>query len=202
MSNLAYVRVSSFDQHTDRQYEALKKYNIDKWFEEKVSGKNMNREELLKLLEYARPGDTIYVHDFSRLARNTKDLLQILEELSDRDIALISNKENFDLSTPTGKLYLTVMAAINEFERANLLERQREGIEIARQKGKFKGGQKKKVDEEYFEKCYADYMNRRIDKKTFAKRMGVAFNTLQRIIQEYETGVDELGNPGRFKKKC
>ena len=125
MAHIAYVRVSTAEQNEARQIEALKKHGIDKWFTEKVSGKNMNRPQLEAMLDYVREGDTVYIHDFSRLARSTKDLLAIVEQLQDKNVHLVSNKENLDTSTPTGKLMLTMIAAINEFERENLLERQR-----------------------------------------------------------------------------
>lgn len=117
---------------------------IDKWFEEKVSGKDTKRKQLQAMLDYCREGETIYVHDFSRLARSTKDLLSIVELLEEKNVHLVSNKENMDTSTATGKLMLTMIAAIAEFERSNLLERQREGIAIAKHKGKYEGGQVKK----------------------------------------------------------
>ena len=137
--NLAYIRVSTAEQNEARQVEAMKQYQIDKWFKEKISGKDTNRPELQKLMEFCREGDTIHIHDFSRLARSTKDLLDIVDRLTQKNVYLISNKENIDTSTPTGKLMLTMIAAINEFERTNLLERQREGIAIAKAEGKYKG---------------------------------------------------------------
>lgn len=136
---IAYIRVSSIDQNEKRQIEAMQRYNIEKWFIEKVSGKDTNRPKLKEMLDFAREGDTIHIHDFSRLARSTKDLLDIVELLNNKGITLISNKENIDSSTPTGKLMLTMIGAINEFERTNLLERQREGIAIAKRDGKYKG---------------------------------------------------------------
>ena len=145
--NVAYVRVSTAEQNEARQVEALQKHGIEKWFTEKVSAKDANRPELRKMLEFVREGDTVYIHDFSRLARSTKDLLDIVEKLKDKGVHLVSNKENIDSSTPTGKLMLTMIGAIAEFERQNLLERQREGIEIAKREGKFKGGQVKKIDD-------------------------------------------------------
>lgn len=126
--NVAYVRVSTVEQNEERQIESLNKYGIERWYTEKVSGKDTNRSKLLEMLEYVREGDTIYIHDFSRLARSTKDLLDIIEQLQQKKVALISIKENMDTSTASGKLMVTVIAAINEFERENLLERQREGI--------------------------------------------------------------------------
>ena len=99
MAHIAYVRVSTAEQNEARQIEALKKHDIDKWFTEKVSGKNMNRPQLEAMLDYMREGDTIYIHDFSRLARSTKDLLAIVEQLQAKKVHLVSNKENLDTST-------------------------------------------------------------------------------------------------------
>ena len=90
--NLAYVRVSTVEQNEERQIEALKKFNIEKWFTEKVSGKNMDRPKLQEMLDFCREGDTIYIHDFSRLARSTKDLLDIVERLKEKGVHLVSNK--------------------------------------------------------------------------------------------------------------
>ena len=92
--NIAYVRVSTVEQNEGRQVEALKKHNIDKWFIEKVSGKDTNRVKLQEMLEFVREGDTIYIHDFSRMARSTKDLLNIVELLKEKKVNLVSNKEN------------------------------------------------------------------------------------------------------------
>ena len=76
---VAYVRVSTVEQNEERQIESLNKYDIEKWYTEKVSGKNTNRPKLLEMLDFVREGDTIYIHDFSRLARSTKDLLYIIK---------------------------------------------------------------------------------------------------------------------------
>ncbi len=119
-----------------RTIGTLEKYGIEKWITEKISAKDTNRPKLKEMLDFAREGDTIYIHDFSRLARSTKDLLEIVELLKSKGIHLVSGKENIDTSTPTGKLMLTLIAAINEFERANMLERQAEGIAIAKKKRK------------------------------------------------------------------
>ena len=113
--NIAYVRVSTEEQNESRQKEGLEKYDIEKWYVEKVSAKDTNRPKLKEMLDYAREGDTIYVWDFSRLARSTKDLLELVELMNDKKIHLKSIKENLDTSTPTGKLMLTMIGAINEF---------------------------------------------------------------------------------------
>lgn len=181
---VAYVRVSTVEQNEARQIEALEKHGIEKWFTEKVSGKDTNRPQLQAMLDYVREGDTVYIHDFSRLARSTKDLLEIVETLNSKGVNLISNKENVDSSTPTGKLMLTMIGAIAEFERQNLLERQREGIEIAKREGKFKGGQVKKINNEQLESLYQAYKSREITKKEMAERLGVSRPTLDKLLKD------------------
>ena len=182
--NVAYVRVSTVEQNEERQVEALKKRDIDKWFIEKVSGKNTKRSQLQMMLDYVREGDTIYIHDLSRLARSTKDLLEIVEKLQIKGVELVSNKENIDTSTPTGKLMLTMIGAIAEFERANLLERQREGIEIAKNAGKYKGRKPVNVDKDTFEKLYEQYRNREINKVKYAEQLGISRPTLDKLLAE------------------
>lgn len=181
---LAYIRVSTIEQNEARQVEAMEKYNIEKWFIEKVSAKDANRPKLQELLEFARQGDTIHIHDFSRLARSTKDLLEIVETLNQNGITLISNKENIDSSTPTGKLMLTMIGAINEFERTNLLERQREGIAIAKRSGKYKG--RKAVSIPDFGAHYERYMTRQVSKSVLAKELGISRPTLDKLIKQHE----------------
>lgn len=180
---IAYIRVSTIEQNEQRQVEAMQQYNIEKWFIEKVSAKDTNRPKLQEMLDYAREGDTIHIHDFSRLARSTKDLLDIVEKLTQKRITLISNKENIDTSTPTGKLMLTMIGAINEFERTNLLERQKEGIAIAKRNGKYKG--RKPVSIPDFEKHYTRYMKREISKSQLAKDLNISRPTLDKLIKEY-----------------
>lgn len=187
MANIAYVRVSSLEQKTDRQCESLKKYNIDKWFIEKISGKNTNRPQLQAMLDYVREGDTVYIHDFSRLARSTKDLLELVELLNSKGVHLVSNKENLDSRTPTGKLMLTMIAAINEFERTNLLERQREGIAIAKEKGVYKGRKPVEVKDETFIEAFNRYQSRQINKSEMAKELNISRPTLDKMIKEYQS---------------
>lgn len=178
---IAYVRVSTVEQNEARQIEALKKYDIEKWFTEKVSAKDTNRPQLKQMLEFAREGDTVYIHDFSRLARSTKDLLDIVETLQSKGIHLVSNKENIDTSTPTGKLMLTMIAAINEFERTNLLERQKEGIAIAKRNGIYKG--RKPINPDNFDTLYRDYLARKLNKVQLAKALKISRVTLDKLIQ-------------------
>lgn len=181
---LGYVRVSTVEQNEARQLVTMEKYDVEKVFTEKVSAKDTNRPQLQELLDYVREGDTVVIHDFSRLARSTKDLLDIVELLENKGVILISAKENIDTSTPTGKLMLTMIGAINEFERTNLLERQREGIAIAKAEGKYKGRKEVKVDN--FEEYYNKYKNRDLNKSQLAKELGVSRPTLDKLIKEYE----------------
>jgi DNA invertase Pin-like site-specific DNA recombinase len=182
---VGYVRVSTVEQNEARQLETMKQYNVEKIFQEKVSAKDINRPRLNDMLDYVREGDTVVIHDFSRLARSTKDLLNIVELLESKDVKLISNKESIDSSTPTGKLMLTMIGAINEFERANMLERQREGIAIAKAEGKYKGRKEVKVNN--FEEHYNRYITREINKSQLSIELGVSRPTLDKLINEYKT---------------
>ena len=181
---VGYVRVSSVDQNEARQLVTMENYKVEKVYSEKISAKDTNRPKLQELLDFVREGDTVVIHDFSRLARSTKDLLEIVELLNDKKVNLISSKENIDSSTPTGKLMLTMIGAINEFERANLLERQREGIAIAKEKGLYKGRKEIKIDN--FEEYYNRYKNREFNKTQLAKELGVSRPTLDKLIKDYE----------------
>lgn len=181
---VAYVRVSTVEQNEGRQIEALKKHDIEKWFTEKVSGKDTNRPQLKAMLDFVREGDTIFIHDFSRLARSTKDLLDIVETLNNKGVHLVSNKENIDSNTPSGKLMLTMIGAIAEFERQNLLERQREGIALAKEEGKYKGGQVKRIEDTLFDKAYQKYKSREINKSQLAKELGISRPTLDKMLKD------------------
>lgn len=183
--NIGYIRVSTVEQNEGRQVEALKPYGIDELFMEKVSAKDTNRVKLNEMIKFARKGDTIYVLDFSRLARSTKDLLELVEILNDKGVDLVSIKENLDTSTPTGKLMLTMIGAINEFERANLLERQKEGINIAKAEGKYQG--RKAIDmPSNWEVVYNQYKNRTITGTKAMEQLGLKRNTFYKLVKEYE----------------
>ncbi|MCY8571314.1 recombinase family protein [Bacillus haynesii] len=183
---LSYVRVSTVEQNEQRQVKAIEeRATIDKWFIEKVSGKDTNRPQLQAMLDYMREGDTIIINDFSRLARSTKDLLELVELMQKKNVTLISLKENIDTSTPQGKLMLTMLGAINEFERMNMLERQREGIAIAKANGKYKGRKAIEIDQK-FKELYEKYMARKINKTQFANELDVSRTTLYKLIEEYE----------------
>lgn len=186
----AYIRVSSIEQNEARQLEAMKKYNIPKenYFVEKISGKNTNRPKLQELLSTVQEGDVIHVHDFSRLSRSVADLLKLVEELTAKGVHLISNKENLDTSTPTGKLMLTMIGAINEFERTNLLERQKEGIAIAVKEGKFR---KKPIDFDLFAKLDKEILEGKLTVTAACEQLGVKsrktwYNLRQEVAERKE----------------
>ena len=182
--NIAYVRVSTTDQNEARQNEALDKYNIDKWYIEKITGKDTNRPKLIEMLDFIREDDTVYVEEFSRLGRSTQDLLDIVQHIENKGAKFISIKENFDTKTPTGRLQMTMMAAIAEFERSMILERQREGIAIAKKEGKYKG--RKKIKRTDIDIHYDRYMSRKASKTQIANELGISRNTLTRLFNEYE----------------
>ena len=181
---VGYVRVSTVEQNEGRQLVTMDKYNVEKLFIEKVSAKDTKRPQLQAMVDFVREGDTIVIHDFSRLARSTKDLLELVELFNSKGVKLISNKENIDSSTPTGKLMLTMIGAINEFERANLLERQREGIALAKKEGKYKGRKEVKVDN--FGYHYNRYLTRQVSKLQLAKELNVSRPTLDKLINEFK----------------
>ena len=183
--NIAYVRVSTVEQNEDRQIEALKGHNIEKWFTEKISAKDTNRPQFQQMLEFARDGDTILIKDFSRIARSTKDLLATVELLEKKKIKLVSLQEQLDTGTPTGKLMLTMIGAMNEFERNNLLERQREGIAIAKNKGKYKG--RKKISfPPGWQETYDKWKHREITGIDAMKVLKLKRNTFYKLIKEQE----------------
>lgn len=147
---VGYVRVSTTDQNPARQHELMKSLGVEKIFEDKISGKNTNRPQFNEMLSFLREGDTLYVESFSRLSRSTKDLLATVALLTERGVQLVSDKENVDTNTPQGRFMLTVFAALSELERESTLERQREGIEIAKTEGKYKGRKPIPVSDRFF----------------------------------------------------
>ena len=183
---VGYVRVSTIDQNEGRQLVKMKEVKVEKLYIEKVSGKDIEgRPELKNMLEFVREGDTVYVHDFSRLARSTKNLLYITDLLAKKGVHLVSFKENIDTSTPTGKLMLTMIAAINEFERTNLLERQKEGILIAKELGKYKG-RKPIPFPENWENVYSSWKTREITGTRAMEMLKLKKTTFYKLLKDWE----------------
>jgi len=163
-------------------------YKAEKIFKEKASGKNQEREQLKKMLDFCREGDVIIVESISRLSRSVMDLLTIIDKLRKKDVGFISIKENIDTTTPQGRLILNIFASLSEFEREQTLERQKEGIAIAKKEGKYKGRQPITVDETKFKKSYKDWKNGEITARIFMNRVGLKPNTFYRRIKAFEKG--------------
>ena len=152
-----YIRVSTQEQNTIRQEVLMESLGVDEVYIDRMSGKNTNRPELQKMMEYVRKGDTVIVESISRFARNTRDLLELVEKLTAKGVEFVSKKEAIDTTTPTGKFMLTVFGAVAELEREYILQRQREGIAIAKDQGKYKGRKPIQVPE--FEQVIAKWRN-------------------------------------------
>lgn len=136
---IGYIRVSTQEQNTIRQEVLMESLGVDEVYIERMSGKNTDRPELQKMMEYVRRGDTVIVESISRFARNTRDLLDLVERLTKKGVEFVSKKEAIDTTTPTGKFMLTVFGAVAELEREYILQRQREGIAIAKEQGRYTG---------------------------------------------------------------
>ena len=139
---IGYARVSTLDQNVERQLDGVE---LDRTFIDKASGKDLKRPQLQEALKYLRDGDTLFVHSMDRLARNTEDLLRTVRELNERGVAVSFVKEHLKFGgqqDAMAELMMTVLAGIAKFERALILERQREGIAIAKQKGVYTGRKK------------------------------------------------------------
>lgn len=139
MATIGYARVSTEGQELTVQLEQLQSAGVDKVYQEKASGVKQDRPQLAALLEHVRAGDTVIICKLDRIARSTKHLLEIVEALEKKGAAFRVLNICLDTSTPTGKLMLSMLAAIGQFEREMMLERQREGIRIAKDAGAYKG---------------------------------------------------------------
>jgi len=144
---IGYIRVSTQEQNTMRQEVLMRSLGVDEVYVDHMSGKNVNRPELQKMMEYVRKGDIVIVESISRFARNTRDLLELVEQLTAKGVEFVSRKEAIDTTTPTGKFMLTVFGAVAELEREYILQRQREGIAIAKAQGKYRGRKPIQVSE-------------------------------------------------------
>ena len=181
---IGYVRVSTQEQNEGRQTEAFSNMGMDKVYIDKQSGKNINRPQLTEMLSYIRDGDTVVVESISRLARNTKDLLDIVEKIKNKGASLISLKENIDTDSVSGKFMLTIFAAMAELERGYILERQAEGIELAKREGKYKGRAPIPVDEERFRKVCAKWRSGKITAVQAMNELELKPNTFYRNVKK------------------
>lgn len=148
---IGYIRVSTTDQNTARQEVLMEELGVEQIFVDRTSGKNTNRPELKRMLSFIREGDIVVVESISRFARNTRDLLELIEQLTEKKVEFISKKETIDTSTPTGKFMLTVFGAVAELERHYILQRQAEGIAEAKKRGVYKGGKRRELPPNFYE---------------------------------------------------
>lgn len=185
---IGYARTSTREQHLDRQLIALKEAGCEIIHEEQQSGKNISDRPILSnLLEMGlRKEDTLVVVDFSRLARNSKDLLLIIETVEKIGCNLVSLKEGLDLSTPYGRMVVTILSSIYQFERENTLDRQKMGIAAAKLRGAYTGGKCKEYDVAVFKGLYEQYKAKQITKVQFAKSMNCSRPTLDKWLREYK----------------
>ncbi|MDR2558684.1 MAG: recombinase family protein [Oscillospiraceae bacterium] len=183
---VGYVRVSTEEQNTIRQEVLMHDLGVDKIFIDKASGKNTARRELQNMLEFVRVGDTVIVESYSRLARSTRDLLDIVETLKSKGVEFISKKESIDTCTPAGRLMLTIFAGLYQFERECTLERQAEGIAEAKKAGKYKGRKPLDVDADKFKELYGKWKAGRITAVAMQKELGLTAPTFYRRVKAYE----------------
>ena len=184
---IGYVRISSADQNEERQLKALENFGkpMHKIFIDKCSGKDTNRPQFQKMMDYVRDGDVVIVCDYSRLARSSTDLLRTVQELQDKGVEIVSLRERLDTTTPEGRFMLTVFAGLAQFEREIMKERQREGIAIAKAQGKYKGRQPIPVDEEKFRAECAKWRAGEQTAKATMKKLGMKPNRFYRKVKEF-----------------
>lgn len=130
---IGYIRISTADQNTARQEVLMRELGVEQVYIDRVSGKNTDRPELKRMMNFVREGDVVIVESISRFARNTRDLLDLVEQLTGRQVEFVSKKEAIDTTTPTGKFMLTVFGTVAELEREYILQRQ--GIAVAKAAG-------------------------------------------------------------------
>jgi len=183
---VGYIRVSTLEQNTIRQEVIMRELGVDKIFIDKASGKNTERIEFKKMMELVRMGDTLIVESYSRLARSTQDLLNIVDKLKEKGVEFVSQKENFDTSTSSGRFMLTVFAGLSQLERETMLERQREGIDEAKKAGKYTGRQPKAIDMVKFRRLYNDWKANKIKGTDIQKILDISPATFHRRVKEFE----------------
>lgn len=186
---VGYVRISTREQNTARQDVLMEKLGVERVFTDKLSGKDTQRPELQKMMDFVRDGDVVVVESFSRFARNTRDLLDLTAALEEKGVRFVSQKEAIDTDGPAGKLMLTIFGALAQFERETILERQAEGIAIAKEEGRMAGRPKKAKTT--FEEVYWEWKAGKVSAAKGAKKLGIARSTWYRKVRELEQeGID------------
>ena len=184
---IGYIRASTAEQSTKRQETIMQELGVEKLFIDRASGKDAYRKELQNMLNFVREGDTLIVESYSRLARSTKDLLDIVEALKEKKVEFISKKENIDTSTPAGRLMLTIFAGLYQFERECMLERQREGIKEAQKAGRYKGRQPISIDSKKFKTLYEEWKAGKMTAVAMQRALGLKPQTFYRRVKDFET---------------
>lgn len=179
---IGYIRISTIDQNTARQELLMKELGVEQVYIDRMSGKNTDRPELKRMMNYVREGDVVIVESISRFARNTKDLLELVEKLTDKQVEFISKKEAIDTTTPTGKFMLTVFGAVAELEREYILQRQKEGIAVAKKNGVYKG--RKPIEHPRFNEIVNLWKQGKITAVEAMKRLDMRPSTFYRKVRE------------------
>lgn len=179
---VGYIRISTVGQNTARQEVLMRELGVEKVFVDRLSGKNTDRPELKKMMAFVRQGDTVVVESISRFARNTRDLLELVEQLTAKGVEFVSKKEAIDTTTPTGKFMLTIFGAVAELEREYILQRQAEGIAIAKEQGVYKGRQP--IVRPDFERIVALWRSGKITATEAMKRLDMKPSTFYRRVKE------------------
>ena len=179
---IGYVRVSTQEQNTIRQEVLMRSLGVDQLYIDRASGKNADRPELRKMLTYVRQGDTVIVESISRFARNTRDLLDLVEQLTSKQVEFVSQKEAIDTTTPTGKFMLTIFGAVAELEREYILQRQREGIAIAKEQGRYTG--RKPITHPNFEGVVRQWQGGELTAVEAMRRLGMKSSTFYRKAKQ------------------
>ena len=188
---IGYIRVSTQEQNTIRQEVLMESLGVDEVYIDHMSGKNTNRPELQRMMEYVRRGDTVIVESISRFARNTRDLLELVERLTAKGVEFVSKKEAIDTTTPTGKFMLTIFGAVAELEREYILQRQREGIAIAKEQGKYTGRKAKQLPD--FDRVVTQWRKGEITAVEAMRTLNMSKTTFYRRVQQAANG-SVLGN--------
>lgn len=194
---IGYVRASDLDQNTIRQEIIMQELGVEKVYIEKISGKDTNRPQLQEMMRFIREGDVLIVESISRFARSTRDLLDLVEQLRNKGVQFISQKESIDTESPQGKFMLTVFAAMAELERDQILQRQKEGIAAAKAAGKYKGRKPIDIDPDLMKTIHKQWYSNEITTAHAMRVLGVSRNTFYRRAWEYE---DQLGIPRKGSK--
>ena len=179
---IGYIRISTTDQNTARQEVLMKDLGVEQVFIDRMSGKNIDRPELKRMMNFVREGDVVIVESISRFARNTKDLLELVEQLTVKQVEFVSKKEAIDTTTPTGRFMLTVFGAVAELEREYILQRQKEGIAIAKEKGVYKG--RKPIECPKLAEVVSIWRNGEITAVEAMKRLNMKPSTFYRKVKE------------------